>query len=110
MLQRLKKSVENHAGLCFRPDDSEFLCKALSVRMKRLSIGSPEEYLRFLEAGAEASCQEWKALVPLLTTGESYFFRDKGHFSLLQNIILPELIKNKRVSGTLLFSPRMTKW
>lgn len=101
MFQRLKKSIENHAGLCFRPGDSELLCKALSVRMKRLSMDSPDEYLRFLEGGAEASCKEWKALIPLITTGESYFFRDKGHISLLQNSILPELIKSKRAAGRL---------
>ncbi|MBD2547365.1 CheR family methyltransferase [Planktothricoides raciborskii] len=40
--------------------------------------------------------KEWKELLQLLTTGESYFFRDSGQFLLLKNIILPELIAEQR--------------
>jgi chemotaxis protein methyltransferase CheR len=42
------------------------------------------------------SSKEWKELISLLTTGESYFFRDKNQFSLIQNRILPELIKQRK--------------
>ncbi|MEB3188849.1 MAG: CheR family methyltransferase, partial [Snowella sp.] len=41
--------------------------------------------------------EEWQQFVCLVTNRESYFFRDKGQFSLLKQNILPELIrKNQR--------------
>lgn len=36
-----------------------------------------------------------------LTTGETYFFRDKGQFTLLKNWLLPELIKYRKAERTL---------
>lgn len=93
---RLSHCVESRIGLCVRAEDSESFRKTLLARMKKVNIIEPEEYLRILEADTTASHREWKALVILLTTGESYFFRDKGHFFLLQNTILPELLKNKQ--------------
>ena len=42
------------------------------------------------------SQSEWRELVLLLTTNESYFMRDKGQFSLLEKVIFPELIEQKR--------------
>lgn len=96
LLERFKKLVSDHIGLSIRKEDSETFRKALTIQMKGLNIVEPERYLSFLESDDGASKQEWKALIISLTTGESYFFRDKGHFFLLQNTILPELIeKNK---------------
>lgn len=93
---RLSHCVESRIGLCIRAGDSESFRKTLLARMNNVNICAPEEYLLLLEADTRASHQEWQALATLLTTGESYFFRDKGHFFLLQNTILPELLKNKQ--------------
>jgi len=92
---RLSNCVENRIGLCIRAGDSDSFRKTLLARMKRVNINEPEEYLHLLEADTSESHREWQALAVLLTTGESYFFRDKGHFFLLRNTILPELLKNK---------------
>lgn len=94
-LERLIDCVENRIGLGLRAGDGELFRKTILARMKCANVGS-EAYLHLLEAGTAASQREWQALVILLTTGESYFFRDKGHFSLLCNTILPELLMNKR--------------
>jgi chemotaxis protein methyltransferase CheR len=47
------------------------------------------------KSGHWSETQEWKELLCLLTTGESYFFRDQGQFSLLRNKILPQIITAK---------------
>ena len=101
LLECFKKLVENHIGLCIRQADGEALRKTLGAEMKRLNIAEAEEYLSFLESDSGESKKEWKALILLITTGESYFFRDKGHFFLLQNNILPKLIKNRQNQRTL---------
>lgn len=101
LLERFKKLVTDHTGLRICKEDSEPFRKALTTELKKLPIVEPEGYLSFLESDTEESKQEWKALIISITTGESYFFRDKGHFFLLQNTILPELIKKKETQRSL---------
>ena len=47
------------------------------------------------------SQKEWEELVLELTNNESYFFRDQGQFKLLEEHILPELIKRKKITKSL---------
>jgi chemotaxis protein methyltransferase CheR len=101
LLERFKKLVTGHIGLRISKEDSETFRKVLTIRMKSLNITDPERYLSFLESDTVAGKQEWKAFILSITTGESYFFRDKGHFFLLQNTILPELIKKKETKRSL---------
>ncbi|MCK9420611.1 MAG: tetratricopeptide repeat protein [Nitrospirae bacterium] len=96
VLERSRKLVESRIGLCIRQADNESFHRTLNARMKSLNIDEPAGYLNFLESDTGESKREWKALVLLITTGESYFFRDKGIFFLLQNTILPELINKRR--------------
>jgi len=101
VLQGLKKLVSDQIGFCLREGDIEIFRKTLFTRMKLLTIAEPEEYLSFLKSDTAESRREWEALITAITTGESYFFRDKGHFFLLQNTILPELIKDRETSRSL---------
>ncbi len=64
--------------------------------MKAVKIISPEKYYKILTAASHESQTEWRELALLLTTNESYFMRDKGQFSLLEKVILPELIAHKK--------------
>ena len=101
VLLQFNELISSHIGLNIREKDSELLCKTLVARIKSSKFGGPEEYFSFLQSDTQTSKQEWNELIILLTTGESYFFRDKGHFYLLQHIILPELIKAKGDHHTL---------
>ncbi|MFA4917497.1 MAG: CheR family methyltransferase [Syntrophales bacterium] len=101
LLQQFKELISSRFGLNIREKDGELLSRMLPVRMKSATIGESERYFSFLQSDTPASKQEWKELIRLLTTGESYFFRDQGHFYLLQNSILPELIKTKGNDHTL---------
>lgn len=101
--------ITRNTGLHIREEDKNTLTKKLWQRIKYLRISNPEDYYLFLEAKNESKTpqgkfglgnwsaqQEWKELVCLLTTGESYFFRDRGQFSLLRTKILPEIIAAKQ--------------
>lgn len=98
--------ISKNTGLHIREEDKNTLTKKIWLRIKSLRILNPEDYYLFLEANNESKTlqhklgnwsaeQEWKELVCLLTTGESYFFRDQGQFSLLRNKIFPEIIARK---------------
>jgi len=118
LIKRFVKLIAQHTGLLIRPQDWNALNKKLLLRLKALKLPSLESYYRLLQASSD--CQqlqnsfygnnidnksehqkkdgqlEWKKLLQLLTTGESYFFRDSGQIFLLKNIILPNLIAHQR--------------
>jgi len=100
-IELFKKLVASRVGLRICNEDIETFRQALTMQMKSLNFVDPERYLSFLATDTALSKQAWKALIISITTGESYFFRDKGHFFLLRNIVLPDLIKKKETERSL---------
>ncbi|MCT7974408.1 CheR family methyltransferase [Laspinema olomoucense] len=104
LIQLFVQLIANYTGLRIRTQDQEALCRKLGSRMRSLKLSSPEDYYKLLEGGIDqsntfsgiAAHGEWRELITLLTTGESYFFRDSGQFWLLENVLLPELIAYQR--------------
>jgi chemotaxis protein methyltransferase CheR len=88
--------IATQTGLQIRPQDQTALFQKILTRMKAIKLASPEKYYQLLAKKSQESQNEWRELVLLLTTNESYFMRDKGQFSLLENEIFPELIEHKR--------------
>lgn len=106
LIDRFIQLICRNTGLHIREEDKNTLSKKLWQRIKHLHISNPEDYYVLLETlnksktpqgkpGHWSTEQEWKELVCLLTTGESYFFRDQGQFTLLRTKILPQIITNK---------------
>ncbi|MFP4008531.1 MAG: CheR family methyltransferase [Spirulinaceae cyanobacterium] len=93
--------VTAQTGLAIRDQDRITLSRKIWTRMNRLGITSPQFYYRLLSIGAGQNNQEWQEFVLLLTNIESYFFRDRGQFSLLRTQILPELIDRAAKTKTL---------
>ncbi len=86
--------VERHSGLRLAYREWEQLQPWLSRRLHTLGL-SEEAYRQRLLQGREES-EEWELLQQQLTVGESYFFRDRGQFHLLQHHILPQLVEANR--------------
>ena len=103
LLQNLVALIAKHTGLSIREQDKQALCNKVVTRMQSLNLSTPEQYYQLLNTSSTDNSsietpgdREWKALTLLLTTGESYFFRDKGQIALLKNRLLPQLIEQKR--------------
>ncbi|MBD1888672.1 CheR family methyltransferase [Coleofasciculus sp. FACHB-SPT9] len=101
LIQRFIQLIGTHTGLQIRLQEREALCEKICFRMNVISIYLPEAYYQLLETDTYQSQGEWQELANLLTIGESYFFRDKGQFSLLRYQILPRLIAAKKETKTL---------
>ena len=95
-IQLFIELIAAHTGLQIRPQDRSGLSQKLLTRMKAIKIALPEKYYQILAAPSLESQSEWRELALLLTINESYFMRDKGQFSLLKKVIIPELIQQKR--------------
>jgi chemotaxis protein methyltransferase CheR len=99
--------IASHTGIQIRDRERIELVKKIGMRMAELKIATPESYYLLLRDGLAESkhnksdrepskVQEWEALTLLLTTGETYFFRDSGQLQLIQGTILPEIIARKQ--------------
>jgi chemotaxis protein methyltransferase CheR len=61
---------------------------ASGKRLRHLNLSSFGEYYRLVSGGDEEG--ELQTMVDLLTTNETYFFREEAHFDFLKNVILAD--------------------
>ncbi|MEO0648555.1 MAG: CheR family methyltransferase [Cyanobacteria bacterium J06650_10] len=93
--------IIERTGLTFKPLERSVLEQKIMTRVKALNYPFPEAYYQLLSESSAASQQEWLHLSEQLTNGESFFFRDRGQFSVLKQQILPELIERQSVEKVL---------
>ncbi|MEO0853677.1 MAG: CheR family methyltransferase, partial [Cyanobacteria bacterium J06648_11] len=106
IFESFRHLILQQTGLCIREKDRDSLLRNIQTRCQALHVDRPERYYDLLNSGTVSDStapprsdmrrdREWKAFVQLLTTGESYFFRDREQLGLLETQILPELIRQK---------------
>lgn len=89
--------IYNHCGLSFEASSKFFLEKRLSNRIRLHQLKNFKEYYRFLKYDTKAN-DELATVINLLTTNETYFFRENCQLMALSEEILPE-IKNRKESN-----------
>jgi len=80
------------AGIYMPASKRTMVAGRLSKRLKALALGSYADYWRYLKGNAA----EKQTAVDLLTTNETYFFREPRHFEFLRDQILPECSRRQR--------------
>lgn len=88
----LSALVTRRTGLFMREQEQSSFRRKILRRMQSLGLSAAEYYL-LLDHDTPRGRDEWDELAAQLTTGESYFFRDRGQMALLKERILPELIE-----------------
>ncbi|MBD2177731.1 hypothetical protein H6F42_12485 [Pseudanabaena sp. FACHB-1998] len=101
VLDKLKAAIAERFGIYIRPQDDAPFCKKIHGRVQELRLSTYESYCDLLNSASDMSHSEWRELVRQITISETYFMRDKGHINLLQNNILPEIIKAQQNTKTL---------
>lgn len=74
------------AGITLPPTKRTLVCGRLAKRLQHWHVGSFNEYFELLTSGHAAD--EVQVAVDLLTTNETYFFREPQHFDLLRELAL----------------------
>lgn len=85
LFQRL---IYKLAGISLSDAKRVLLVGRLGKRLKYHGLASYTEYYRLLSSGNDPD--EVQLMVDLLTTNETYFFREPQHFDFLRDVILPE--------------------
>jgi len=70
------------AGISLSASKKALVCGRLSKRLQQRRLASFGEYFRLLESGRDPA--EVQTAIDLLTTNETYFFREPKHFDLLR--------------------------
>ena len=86
--------LRSRAGLNFDAATRFLVEKRIARRMEECDIGSFASYLYHLRHGADAE-SEFSMLIDVLTTNETYFFREKSQLTALVNEIIPEMISRQ---------------
>ena len=85
-------------GLSFPPKSWPDLTRGLKTAARDLGCDSAEQCVRQLML-APLAREQIEILASHLTVGETYFFREKKSLAVLENHILPELIRERRRQG-----------
>ena len=80
--KRISEIMYQAAGLSFNDSKKSLIQSRLATRMQRMGLGSFAEYIAMLEDESQAA--EFQMAVDLLTTNETYFFREPKHYELLE--------------------------
>jgi chemotaxis protein methyltransferase CheR len=98
----IRDIIYSHCGLFFDSDTKYLLEKRLARRLPLHQLKGFKEYYHFLKYDRKSD-QEMSDLMDILTTNETYFFREAFQLKALTEEILPELkaVKEKKGDKTL---------
>ena len=92
----LRDLVYSHCGLWFDEQNSYLLEKRLGRRLAAHQLKSFREYFQFLRFNRKRE-QELEEIMDLLTTNETYFFREEYQLKAFTDEIIPELCTVARI-------------
>lgn len=98
LLSRLSEFVAAQAGLHFPRERWRDLERGAGAAARELGYEDTSACIQWLISSAATRAQ-LEVLASHLTVGETYFFREKRSFEVLEEQILPELIRSRRDSG-----------
>ena len=95
----LRDCVYSHCGIFFDNDSKYLLEKRLARRVASLNLPSFRDYYHYLKYNRKKD-QELMDIMDILTTNETYFFRESFQLKAFTDEIIPELIKAKGSTGS----------
>jgi chemotaxis protein methyltransferase CheR len=91
--------IYQHCGLNFTEDSKYLLEKRLGKRLQLHQLASFKDYYYLLRYSPLRD-QELTEVIDLLTTNETYFFREDFQLKTFREEILPELRERKERAGS----------
>lgn len=85
--QDLRRWIHRQAGIHLSDQKKALVCGRLAPRMRLYRLTRFADYFRLLQDGAQPG--EPQVAVDLLTTNETHFFREPGHFDFVRERIVP---------------------
>jgi chemotaxis protein methyltransferase CheR len=85
--EQFSELLAQMSGILLPPGKKQLVMNRLSCRLRHFGLARFHDY--FLLATRKGNEAEKRKLIDLLTTNETYFFREPAHFEFLRSVILP---------------------
>src|ERR1700759_3949515 len=90
--EQFRRLAYDQFGLDLRPGKEQLVSARLSKKMLELDLRSYRDYYRHVTS--DTTGEALAAMIDVLTTNHTGFFREAAHFEFLRKVVLPEL-KNR---------------
>ncbi|MCP4546224.1 MAG: protein-glutamate O-methyltransferase [bacterium] len=87
--KKLSNLMYNISGVEIQAGKEGLIQSRLTKRLRALQLPNFDSYLEYL--GSKKGQEELLAMMDQLTTNKTHFFREKPHFDMLRNKIMPEI-------------------
>jgi chemotaxis protein methyltransferase CheR len=94
--RRFQALIDREAGIFISEGKRALLVGRLSRRLRELGCSSFREYYDYI---CEVGENELRTLLNCVSTNETQFFREPGHFDYLRNTIIPEWMSSNSGEG-----------
>lgn len=91
VFRKIRDAIYKRCGIYFSDNNKYLLQKRLSGRAKELNFDSFQKYFYFLQYDRSAD-KEFDQIFDLVTTNETYFFREPAQLAAFSEEIVPELL------------------
>lgn len=98
LLSDFNQFLSRQMGLHFEKEKQEQLLKSVEAAAAEFGCKTPGKCIQWLMS-SNLSREQIEILAGHLTVGETYFFREKNSYDILESRILPEVIHSRRKTG-----------
>jgi chemotaxis protein methyltransferase CheR len=103
VFRQLRDEIYKRTGLFFADSSKYLIQKRLSPRARQLNFESFQKYYYFLQYDPRSEA-EYDQIFDLVTTNETYFFRESAQLTAFAEEIVPELLSRKHVKRLRIWS------
>src|SRR6266705_2992569 len=94
VFRQLREQIYKRTGMFFADSSKYLLQKRLSPRARELNFESFQKYFYFLQYDPRADA-EFDQIYDLVTTKETYFFREPAQLTAFVDEIIPDILSRK---------------
>lgn len=84
---KLRQLIHKKAGISMSEAKRSLVAGRLRKRLVALELSSYDEYITFLKKDEHAGAGEMQRFIDLLTTNETWFYREERHFDFLKKYV-----------------------
>src|SRR5437660_4037571 len=103
LFRLMRDEIYKRTGMWFADSSKYLLQKRLSPRARELNFDSFQTYFYFLQYDPRADA-EFDQIYDLVTTNETYFFREPAQLAAFAEEIVPEILERKSVNKVRIWS------
>ena len=103
VFRQLREQIYKRTGMFFSDSSKYLIQKRLSPRARELNFDSFQKYFYFLQYDPRAEA-EFDEIYDLITTNETYFFREPAQLAAFTEEIVPELLGKRNLKRIRIWS------